>query len=55
MILLNLSVHAKFCDICASSDYVSFEVLREFALDKDEADQRLDDLNEQRERLKKLL
>ncbi|CAB9512152.1 Uncharacterized protein conserved in bacteria (DUF2237) [Seminavis robusta] len=36
-------------------DFASFEVLREFALDKEEADQRLDDLNEQRERLKKLL
>jgi len=36
-------------------DYAPFEVLREFALDKEEADQRLDDLNEQRERLKKLL
>ena len=36
-------------------DYVSFEVLREFALDKEEADRRLDDLNEQREKLKKLL
>ena len=36
-------------------DYVSFEILREYALDKEEADRRLDDLNEQRERLKKLL
>ena len=36
-------------------DYVPFEVLREFALDKDEADRRLNDLNEQREKLKKLL
>ena len=36
-------------------DYVPFKILREYALDKDEADRRLDDLNEQRERLKKLL
>jgi len=36
-------------------DYVSFDVLREFALDKEEADTALDDLNEQRERLNKLL
>ena len=36
-------------------DYVSFEVLREYALDKEEADKRLDDLNEQREKLKRLL
>ena len=36
-------------------DYVPFEVLREYAIDKDEADKRLEDLNEQRERLNKLL
>lgn len=36
-------------------DHVPFEVLREYALDKEEADRRLEDLNEQRERLKKLL
>lgn len=36
-------------------DYVSFDILRSFAVDKDEADRRLDDLNEQREKLKKLL
>lgn len=34
--------------------YVSFEVLREFAIDGDDADKDLDDLNEQRKRLKKL-
>ena len=36
-------------------DYVPFDVLREYALDKEEADEALDDLNEQREKLKKLL
>lgn len=36
-------------------DYVPFEILHTFALDQEEADQRLDDLNEQREKLKKLL
>lgn len=36
-------------------DYVPFEILREYALDKEEADERLGDLNDQRERLKKLL
>lgn len=36
-------------------DYVPFEVLREYALDKDEADRRLEELNEQRARLRKLL
>eukprot|EP00565_Helicotheca_tamesis_P001293 CAMPEP_0185728320 /NCGR_PEP_ID=MMETSP1171-20130828/3703_1 /TAXON_ID=374046 /ORGANISM="Helicotheca tamensis, Strain CCMP826" /LENGTH=227 /DNA_ID=CAMNT_0028397013 /DNA_START=131 /DNA_END=814 /DNA_ORIENTATION=+ len=36
-------------------DYVPFEVLREFAIDSDEADQALDDLNEQRKKLNKLL
>ena len=36
-------------------DHVPFEVLREYALDREEADRRLQDLNEQRERLKKLL
>jgi uncharacterized protein (DUF2237 family) len=36
-------------------DYVSFDVLREYAVDKDEADRRLEGLNEQREKLNKLL
>lgn len=36
-------------------DFVPFDVLREYALDKEEADEALNDLNEQRERLKKLL
>lgn len=36
-------------------DYVPFDVLREYALDKEEADNALDNLNEQRERLNKLL
>lgn len=36
-------------------DYVPFEVLREYAIDKDEADRRLESLNEQRDRLNKLL
>jgi uncharacterized protein len=36
-------------------DYVSFEILREFAIDKEEADKRLVELNEQREKLNKLL
>ena len=36
-------------------DYVPIEILRQYALDKEEADRKLDDLNEQREKLKKLL
>jgi uncharacterized protein (DUF2237 family) len=36
-------------------DYVPFEVLRDYAIDKEEADRRLDDLNEKRARLNKLL
>ena len=36
-------------------DYVPFEILRQYALDQEEADRNLDDLNEQREKLKKLL
>lgn len=36
-------------------DYAPFEVLREYAIDRDEADQRLDKLNEEREKLNKLL
>ena len=36
-------------------DYVPFEVLREYAIDKEEADRRLETLNEQRQRLNKLL
>jgi uncharacterized protein len=36
-------------------NYVSFEILREFAIDKVEADRRLVALNEQREKLKKLM
>jgi uncharacterized protein (DUF2237 family) len=36
-------------------DYAPYEVLREFAIDKDEADRSLGDLNEQRDRLNKLL
>ena len=36
-------------------DYAPFDILREFAIDKDEADRRLDDLNAQREKLNKLL
>jgi hypothetical protein len=36
-------------------DYVSFEVLRHYAIDKDEADVIVDTLNEQRDRLNKLL
>ena len=36
-------------------DYAPFEVLREYALDGSEADERLDELNEQREKLNKLL
>ena len=35
--------------------YVDFDTLREYALDGDEADEALDDLNEQRARLNKLL
>jgi uncharacterized protein (DUF2237 family) len=35
--------------------YVPFEVLREYAIDQEEADRRLADLNEKRERLNKLL
>ena len=35
--------------------YVSFEVLRQFAIDQEEADRRLDDLNEKRQRLNRLL
>jgi uncharacterized protein len=36
-------------------DYVPFEILREYALDRDEADQKLDKLNQDRQRLNKLL
>lgn len=36
-------------------DYVSFDVLRYYALDQTEADKTLSSLNEQRERLNKLL
>lgn len=36
-------------------DYVPFDVLREYALDREEADKALDVLNEQRSKLKKLL
>lgn len=36
-------------------DFVPFNILREFAIDKQEADDALDELNEQRERLNKLL
>ena len=36
-------------------DYVPFDVLREYALDREEADKTLDVLNEQRSKLKKLL
>ena len=36
-------------------DYVSFDVLREYAIDKNEADTIINTLNEQRERLNKLL
>jgi uncharacterized protein len=36
-------------------DYVPFDVLREYALDREEADKMLDVLNEQRSKLKKLL
>jgi uncharacterized protein len=36
-------------------DYAPFEILREFAIDRDEADRRLDDLNKQRNKLNKLL
>ena len=36
-------------------DYVPFEILRQYALDQEEADRNLNDLNEQREKLKKLL
>ena len=35
--------------------YVPFDMLKEYALDNDEAEQKLKDLNEQRNRLKKLL
>jgi uncharacterized protein len=35
--------------------YVSFEVLRHYAIDQDEADKAIKDLNEQRDRLNKLL
>lgn len=35
-------------------EYVPYEVLREYALDQDEADKALDELNEQREKLNKL-
>ncbi|KAG7346238.1 hypothetical protein IV203_005306 [Nitzschia inconspicua] len=36
-------------------DYATFEILREFAIDQEEADKRLDQLNQDREKLKKLL
>jgi uncharacterized protein (DUF2237 family) len=36
-------------------DHAPFEILRKYAIDKEEADRRLDDLNEQRDRLNKLL
>jgi uncharacterized protein (DUF2237 family) len=36
-------------------DYVPFEILREYALDAEDADKKLNDLNEQRDRLNKLL
>lgn len=36
-------------------DYAPFELLREYAIDKDAADEALDDLNEQRDKLNKLL
>jgi uncharacterized protein (DUF2237 family) len=36
-------------------DYAPFELLREYAIDKDAADQALDNLNEQRDKLNKLL
>jgi uncharacterized protein (DUF2237 family) len=36
-------------------DYAPFELLREYAIDKEAADQALDDLNEQRDKLNKLL
>eukprot|EP00547_Thalassionema_nitzschioides_P010475 CAMPEP_0194225294 /NCGR_PEP_ID=MMETSP0156-20130528/39314_1 /TAXON_ID=33649 /ORGANISM="Thalassionema nitzschioides, Strain L26-B" /LENGTH=156 /DNA_ID=CAMNT_0038957201 /DNA_START=207 /DNA_END=677 /DNA_ORIENTATION=- len=38
-----------------SLSYIPFEILREYAIDKDKADQVLDDLNEQREKLNNLL
>jgi len=36
-------------------DYVTYDILREYALDADDADKRLKDLNEQRSKLNKLL
>lgn len=36
-------------------DYVPFEILREYAIDKDAADEALNGLNEQRDKLNKLL
>jgi uncharacterized protein len=36
-------------------DYVSFDVLRQYALDQSEADETINALNEQRDRLNKLL
>ena len=36
-------------------NYAPFEVLREFAIDRDEANHRLDDLNEQQNKLNRLL
>jgi len=36
-------------------EYVPFEILREYAIDKDEADDRLEKLNEMRDKLNKLL
>lgn len=36
-------------------DYAPYEILRQYAIDKDEADKSLGDLNEQRDRLNKLL
>jgi uncharacterized protein (DUF2237 family) len=36
-------------------DYAPFETLREFAIDREEADKRLDKLNQEREKLNKLL
>eukprot|EP00978_Attheya_sp_CCMP212_P049232 scaffold634791_cov59-Attheya_sp.AAC.1 len=36
-------------------DYIPFEILREYALDVEDADKKLNDLNEQRDRLNKLL
>jgi uncharacterized protein (DUF2237 family) len=47
--LFLLATHEK------TLDYAPFELLREYAVDQEDADKALQDLNEQREKLKRLL